>query len=89
MTYDLDLGVKSAVKNWLENKWENWVKRPIANRTEQMENQVSQKASEYSGKVKEQIKKPGDYYWKQDAFYRGLFWIGVGLLIVLWILSGS
>ena len=89
MTYDLDLGVKSAVKDWLNHKWENWVKRPIANRTEQMENQVSQKASEYGGKAKEQAQKPFDYYRKQDAFYRGLFWIGVGLLIVLWILSGS
>ena len=86
---DLDLGVKSAVKGWLENKWENWVKRPIANRTEQMENQVSQKVSEYSGKAQEQINKPFDYYRKQDAFYRGLFWIAVGCLIVLWIISGS
>jgi len=48
-----------------------------------MENQVSQKVGEYSGKAKEQINKPFDYYRKQDAFYRGLFWIGVGLLIIL------
>ena len=89
MTYDLDLGVKSAVKGWLENKWENWVKRPIANKTEQIENQVSQKVGEYSDKAKEQINKPFDYYRKQDAFYRGLFWIAIGLLIILWILSGS
>jgi hypothetical protein len=38
-----------------------------------MENQVSQKVSEYGGKAKEQINKPFDYYRKQDAFYRGLF----------------
>jgi hypothetical protein len=48
-----------------------------------MENQVSQKVSEYGNKAKEQVNKPFDYYRKQDAFYRGLFWIGVGLLIVL------
>ena len=48
-----------------------------------MENQVSQKASEYSGKVKEQINKPFDYYRKQESFYRGLFWICVVLLLLL------
>ena len=89
MTYDLDLGVKKAVRGWLENKWENWVKKPIATRTEQMENQVSQKINEYEGKAREQINKPFDYYRKHESFYRGLFWIAIGVLIVLWIVSGS
>ena len=82
-------GIKQAVYNRLENKWKNRVRNPIANQTEQMENQVSQKVSKYGNKAKETAYKPLDYYKKQDAFYRGLFWIGVGLLIVLWILSGS
>ena len=85
----VDLGIKSAVKNWLEEKWNNWVKNPIANKTEQMESQVSQKVNEYGGKAKEQINKPFDYYRNQQAFYRGLFWIAIGLLIVLWIISVS
>ncbi len=83
------LGIKSAVKDWLENKWNNWVKEPIANRTVQMENQVSQKWNEYSGKTQAQIRKPKDYYGNQPAFYRGLFWIAVACLVVLWIISGS
>jgi len=49
------------------------VKNPIANRTEQMENQVSQKVNEYGDKAREQAYKPFNYYKKQDAFYRGLF----------------
>ena len=84
-----DLGIKKAVKEWLENKWNNWVKQPIANYTEQMESQVAQKWNEYSSQAKEQAGKPLDYYKKQEAFYRGLFWIAVGLLVVLWIISGS
>jgi len=55
----------------------------------ELESQSSQKWNEYSDKAKEQINKPFDYYRKQEAFYRGLFWICVGLLIILWILSGS
>ena len=82
-------GIKQTVYNWLDSAWRNWVRNPIANKTEQIENQVSQKVNEYSDKAQEQINKPFDYYRKQDAFYRGLFWIGIGLLIVLWIISGS
>ena len=84
-----DLGIKSAVKDWLNNKWENWVKRPISDKTVQIEGQVSNKWNEYSGKAQEQARKPLDYYHNQDAFYRGLFWIAIGCLIVLWIISGS
>jgi hypothetical protein len=38
-----------------------------------MENQVRGQFDKYSAQAQEQIKKPGDYYRKQDAFYRGLF----------------
>jgi hypothetical protein len=73
----------------MSEKWNNWVKKPIGDATIKYENQASEQFNKYSGQAKAQIRKPGDYYWKQDAFYRGLFWIAVGLLIVLWILSGS
>ena len=85
----VDLGIKSAVKDWMAEKWKNWVRDPIADKTKQLEDSATQQFNKYSSQAKEQIKKPGNYYWKQDAFYRGLFWIGVGCLIVLWIISGS
>ena len=83
------MGIKSAVKDWMSEKWEQWVKRPIGDKTKQLEDSATQQFNTYAGKAQEQIKKPGDYYWKQEPFYRGLFWIGVGCLIVLWIISGS
>ncbi|MCE8163299.1 MAG: hypothetical protein I3273_03925 [Candidatus Moeniiplasma glomeromycotorum] len=83
------MGIKSAVKEWMSETFNNWVKQPIVNATEKYENQASEQINKYSAQAKTQIKKPGDYYWKQEAFYRGLFWIAVGLLVVLWIISGS
>ena len=85
----VNLGIKDAVKNWMSEAWENYVKTPIANQTVKMENQASEQINKYSAQAKEQVNKPFDYYRKQEAFYRGLFWIAVGCLIVLWILSGS
>ena len=85
----VNLGIKSAVKEWMSEAWDNWVKKPIARKTEELENSASQQINTYSNKAKETAYKPVDYYRKQDAFYRGLFWIGVGCLIVLWIISGS
>ena len=83
------MGIKSAVKEWMSEKWENWVKTPISNKTIQMENSARQQIDKYSAQAKEQARKPFDYYNKQDAFYRGLFWIAIAALIVLWIISGS
>ena len=85
----MTLNPKQAVKDWLSEQFDKRIKQPIAKKTEELENQASQKWNEYSGKAKEQANKPFDYYRKQDAFYRGLFWIAVGCLIVLWIISGS
>ena len=85
----VNLGIKSAVKEWLENKWENWVKKPIGDATIKYENQAKQQIKTYGDKAKETAYKPVEYYGKQEAFYRGLFWIAVGLLVVLWIISGS
>jgi hypothetical protein len=48
-----------------------------------MEDQVKSTVSPHIDKVKETAYKPVDYYNKQEAFYRGLFWIAVGCLIVL------
>jgi len=85
----MTLNPKKAVKEWLSEQWENKIKQPIAKKTEDLENQASQKWNEYSGKAKEQANKPFDYYKKQESFYRGLFWICVLLLVILWIISGS
>ena len=70
------IGIKEAVKDWMSEKFDSWVKTPIENTTKKYEDQA-------------QIKNPGGYYWKQEAFYRGLFWIAVGLLVVLWVITGS
>ncbi|CAG8685108.1 1465_t:CDS:2, partial [Ambispora gerdemannii] len=51
--------------------------QPIANKTEQLEAAAAQQFSTYSNKAKETAYKPIDYYNKQEAFYRGLFWICV------------
>ena len=85
----VDLGIKSAVKDWMSEKWENWVKKPISDATIKYENQVQQTVSPHLNKAKETALKPVDYYNNQDAFYRGLFWIAIGCLILLWIISGS
>jgi len=60
------------------------VQQPIERKTEQLEKQVSQQFTTYSGKAKEQINiysnkakenayKPVNYYQKQKTFHRGLF----------------
>ncbi|CAG8682342.1 17821_t:CDS:2, partial [Racocetra fulgida] len=71
------LGQSQSEKARLEIKLinaENKEAKPIATRTEQMENQVSQKLNEYGGKAREQINKPFDYYRKQESFYRVAKW---------------
>ena len=83
------MGIKETVKEWAWETWDDYVKQPIARKTEELENQTSQQIETYSAKAKETAWKPIDYYRKQEAFYRGLFWICVALLIVLWIISGS
>ena len=83
------LNIKQQIKDWFSEQWENKIKQPIAKKTEELENQASQKWNEYSGKAKEQANKPFDYYRKQESFYRGLFWIALALLLLLWIISGS
>ena len=92
----VNLGIKDAVKDWMNNKYENWIKQPIVRKTEELENLVSQQvnkaqniASTHGQKAKETAYKPVIYYHNQPTFYRGLFWIAVGLLIILWIISGS
>jgi len=70
------------------------VQRPIEQKTEQIENQVSQQFTTYSGKAQEKINlysdkaretanKPRNYYRQQKTFHRGLFWIAIGLLVIL------
>ena len=85
----MTLSPKQTVKEWLSEQFDKRIKQPIAKKTEELEGQVSQKWNEYSGKAKEQASKPFDYYKKQESFYRGLFWICVVLLVVLWIVSGG
>ena len=92
----IDLGIKKAVKEWLNNRYENWVKQPIEKKTQELEsfisqqvNQAQQIASTHSQKAQDTAYKPIGYYKERPTFHRGLFWIAVGLLIVLWIISGS
>ena len=85
----VDLGIKSAVKDWMNNKYENWIKQPIERRTQELETLVSQQVNTYGTKAKQTASKPVDYYHQQPTFYRGLFWIAIGLLLILWIISGS
>ena len=73
----------------MSEKWDQWVKQPIVKKTEELENSASQQINKYSAQTKETAYKPIEYYRNQPTFYRGLFWIAVGLLIVLWIISGS
>ncbi|RHZ36719.1 hypothetical protein [endosymbiont GvMRE of Glomus versiforme] len=80
---------KKVMKEWLSEQYEKRIKQPIAKKTEELENQVSQQINTYSQKAQETAYKPVDYYKKQEPFYRGLFWIAVALLLILWILSGS
>ena len=90
MTNPLDkINPKKVMKEWLTEQFSRRIKQPIARKTEELEGQASQKWNEYSQKVQEQVNKPFDYYRKQEAFYRGLFWTALVLLLILWILSGS
>ena len=81
--------IKEKISEWFWETWDDWVKQPIAKKTEELENQATQQINTYSAKAKSTAYQPVEYYWKQDAFYRGLFWICVALLIILWIISGS
>lgn len=85
----MTLNPKEAIKEWLSEQYEKRIKQPIARKTEELENQASQQINKYSTKALETAYKPIDYYKKQEAFYRGLFWICVALLLILRIISGS
>ena len=92
----VNLGIKDAVKDWMAEKYENWIKQPVVTRTEELESFISQQvnkasrlASTHSQKAKETAYKPITYYGQQKTFHRGLFWIAILVLIVLWIISGS
>ena len=81
--------IKEKVSEWFWDTWDSYVKQPIAKKTEELEGQAAQQIDAYSAKAKATAYQPVDYYKKQDAFYRGLFWIAIALLIILWIVSGS
>jgi hypothetical protein len=83
---DIDLGIKQAVKDWLNNRYESWIKQPIERKTSELENFISQQAQKAYEKTNKY--SPVNQYNNQPVFYRGLFWIVIGLLIVLWIISG-
>ena len=92
----VNLGIKDAVKEWMAEKYENWIKKPVVTRTEELEsfiyqqvNKAQQIASTHGQKAKQTAYKPIGYYQQQKTFHRGLFWIAILVLIVLWIISGS
>ena len=67
----------------MTDKYENWVKQPIEKKTLELESFVSQQVHTYGKKAQETAYKPVDYYQQRPTFHRGLFWIGMGLLVVL------
>jgi hypothetical protein len=83
---NIDLGIKNAVKDWLNNRYENWVKQPIERKTIELESFITQQAN----KTQAQANKynPVNYYQAKPIFHRGIFWICVLILIVMWIISG-
>lgn len=83
------MGIKDTVKEWAWETWDAYVKEPIARKTEELENETVKQIETYSQKAKETARKPVDYYRKQESFYRGLFWIAIALLLILWIISGG
>jgi hypothetical protein len=85
----MTLNPKQAVKEWLSEQFDKSIKQPIAKKTEELESEAVKQIETYSQKAKETAWKPVDYYKKQESFYRGLFWIAVVLLVILWIISGS
>jgi len=86
MTYDLDLGIKKTVKDWLNNRYENWVKQPIENKTVELESFVGKQVERAVNHG--QNYNPVNHYQNQPIFHRGLFWIAIAVLIVLWLISG-
>ena len=83
------MGIKSAVNKWMTEAFNNWVRTPIEKATVKYENQATAQFNTYSAKAKATAYQPVDCYWRQKTFYRGLFWIAVACLVVLWIISGS
>ena len=88
----IDLGIKSTIKEWLNN----WIKQPIERKTQELESFIGQQvnkaqniANTHRQKAQDLAYKPVNQYQKQPTFYRGLFWIAIGLLVVLWIISGK
>jgi hypothetical protein len=81
--------IKGKVSEWFWETWDSYVKQPIARKTEELESQAAEQWNKYSDEAQVQMNKPLDYYRKQESFYRGLFWIAVALLLILWIISGS
>ena len=85
MTYNFDLGVKKAVKDWLNNRYENWIKQPIEKKTIELENLITQQVN--NAQTQANKYNPVNYYQTKPLFHRGIFWICVLILIVLWIIS--
>ncbi|WNE40586.1 MAG: hypothetical protein mread185_000086 [Mycoplasmataceae bacterium] len=83
---NIDLGIKSAVKDWMNHKYENWIKQPIEKQTLELESFIGQQVDK--AQTTAQNYNPLNQYNQQPIFYRGLFWIAVGLLIILWLISG-
>ena len=77
----MTIGIKQAVQDWLNNRYENWIKQPIEQRTLELENLI-----------REQVKQvnqynPINFYSHQSTFARGLFWLAVLLVLILWLIN--
>lgn len=65
------MGIKVVAKEWASDQWDAYVKQPIANKTEELEGQVSQQISTYSDKAKKMAYQPIDYLSQTRSFLSG------------------
>ena len=42
---NIDLGIKNAVKDWLNNRYDHWIKQPIEHKTIELENFLAQQVN--------------------------------------------
>ena len=75
--------IKEKLKSILKEAWKNKIENPIANKTIELENSAIQQANWAWNKY-----SPTQYYWNKEPFYRGLILTAVGLLVILWLISG-
>ena len=54
----VNLGIKDAVKEWMAEKYENWIKQPVERKTLELESFVRQQVNKASHLATPTAKKP-------------------------------